>query len=179
MNRPWCVGPYCVEHARSIETVSSSTGINKRLALAAAWAIMLMCPLVVAAEDEHGSHQNHLAVFGGFTGEARRERSFSLGLDYERRISESFGVGALLERASGDRDFWVAAIPFSLHRGHWKFSVAPGIEHEEGHGDHGLIRVSAGYGIKINGLEIAPLLAVDFVEGDTVLVMGITIGMGF
>ena len=140
---------------------------------------MLMFPMLVTAADEHGPHHNHLAVFAGFTGEARRERSFTLGADYERRISESFGLGALLERASGDRDFWIAAIPFSWHHGHWKFSVAPGIEYEEGHDDHGLVRLSAGYGFKKNNLEIAPLIAVDFVAGDTVLVMGVTIGLGF
>ena len=140
---------------------------------------MLMFPMLVTAADEHGRHHNHLAVFAGFTGEARRERSFTLGADYERRISESFGLGALLERASGDRDFWIAAIPFSWHHGHWKFSVAPGIEHEEGHDDHGLVRLSAGYGFKKNNLEIAPLIAVDFVAGDPVLLMGVTIGLGF
>ena len=140
---------------------------------------MLMFPMLVTAADGHGPHHNHLAVFAGFTGEVRRERSFTLGVDYERRMSESFGFGVLLERASGDRDFWIAAIPFSWHRGHWKFSVAPGVEHEEGHDDHGLVRLSAGYGFKKNDLEIAPLFAVDFVAGDMVLVMGVTIGLGF
>lgn len=132
-----------------------------------------------AGENGHAFHSNHLALFTGFSGEVRRERSFSLGLDYERRISESFGVGALVERASGDRDFWIAAIPFSWHRRHWKFSIAPGVEHEEGHGDHGLIRLGAGYAFDMDGIEVAPLVSVDFVNGDTVYILGVTVGKGF
>jgi len=135
--------------------------------------------VVAAGGDSHAYHDNHAALFAGFTGEVRRDRSFSLGLDYEQRFSESFGVGVLAERAFGDRDFWIAAIPFSWHKGHWKFSVAPGVEHEKGHDDHGLVRLSVDYGFEINGFELAPLLAVDFVESDTVLVLGVAIGLGF
>lgn len=153
------------------------------LTLLASFLLSAVPPWAMAADPSsasgHAFHSNHLAFFAGFSGEVRRERAFSLGLDYERRISESFGVGALVERANGDRDFWIAAIPFSWHRGHWKFSIALGVEHEKGHDDHGLLRLGAGYAFEMDGFEVAPLIAVDFVDGDTVSILGVTVGRGF
>lgn len=130
-------------------------------------------------DTHHGYHPNLVAVFAGFTGEVRRERSLSLGVEYFRRFNESFSVGALLENANGDRDFWIAAIPFAWHLGHWKLYAAPGIEHEEGHGDHYMVRLGVEYAFEVGKYEIAPQVDVDIVEGDTVFVMGVTFGRGF
>ena len=57
--------------------------------------------------------------------------------------------------------------------------VAPGIEHEEGHGDHYMVRLGVEYAFQVGKYEIAPQLDVDFVNGDTVFVMGLTFGLGF
>lgn len=156
-----------------------------RLAVAAALVLLAAsAPLSAGAaepeyDQEHVTHPNLVGVFAGFTGEVRRERSLSLGLEYYRRLNDSFGVGALVERASGDRDFWIAAVPFGWHLGHWKLYVAPGIEHEEGHGDHALLRLGVEYAFEFGKYEVAPQVDIDFIEGDTVVVMGVTVGIGF
>ena len=132
-----------------------------------------------AHAEEHGFHSNVLGVFVGLTSEERRENAFTFGLEYERRVSESFGVGALVERAAGDLDFWVYAIPFAYHTGPWKLYVAPGIEDSDAHGSEMLFRVGAEYAWEAGDYEIAPQLDLDFVDGETEVVVGVVFARGF
>ena len=67
---------------------------------------------VAGESHEHEFHKNTIAGFIGFTGEDSRsgdgrERAFTLGLEYERRFSEAFGVLVAVEQAFGDLDFSV------------------------------------------------------------------------
>ena len=130
----------------------------------------------VAHELEEGGHEIHKNVIGVFAGRAsasRREKGFALGIEYERRINKSFGIGAVAEYTFNDADFWVFAIPFAYHRNAWKFYVAPGIEQSSAHGTEGLVRFGAEYVFHLGGgYEIAPQLNVDFVDGEDVWVVG-------
>lgn len=144
-------------------------------------AALLMNTGSFAAEDEHHSfHANFLGVFAGVTDEDRRERAATFGIEYERRLSERFGIGALVEHAFGDLDFTIYAIPFAWHAGPWKWYVAPGIENSDHHsGNEFLLRVGVEYGFEIGDYEIAPQFDVDFVDGEEVLVLALTFGRGF
>ena len=84
--------------------------------------------------EEHGEahhHKNHFALFVGSTeaeehhGE-KGDRDFTLGIDYERRLSKWFGAGAMLDWvAEGNREYLVGPL-FILHAGgHAKFFAAP------------------------------------------------------
>jgi hypothetical protein len=134
-----------------------------------------------ASEDSHeGFHRNFLAVFAGITDEDRRERAATLGIEYERRLSERFGIGALVEHAYGDLDFTIYAIPFAWHTGHWKWYVAPGIENSDHHsGNEFLLRLGVEYAFEVGAYELLPQFDVDFVDGEEVLVLGLTFGRGF
>jgi hypothetical protein len=142
--------------------------------------LTLACGEVSSNEAAHGSeesgHQSHKNVIGVFTGMAsasRRDKGFALGVEYARRISQSFGIGAVAEYTFGDADFWVFAIPFVYHKDAWKFYVAPGIEKSSDHGTEGLVRLGAEYTFDLGGgWEIAPQLNVDFVDGEEVWVLG-------
>jgi hypothetical protein len=150
---------------------------------------LLAAPAAVASDDGHddgsegghGSyHPNYLAVFVGVTDEDRRERASTLGIEYERRLSESFGIGGIIEHAYGDLDFTIYAIPFAYHSGRWKWYVAPGIENpDKKPGTEFLLRVGLEYFFKVGAYEMAPQFDVDFVDGETVLVLGLTVGRGF
>jgi len=134
------------------------------------------------AETEHGEHEYHpnlIAVFAGVTSEDRRENGFTLGIEYERRLTESFGIGALAERTFGDIDAWVYAVPFAYHAGPWKFMAAPGLEDADGESSEFLVRVGVEYGFEVGNWEIGPQVDVDFVDSEEVFVVGITFGRGF
>jgi hypothetical protein len=140
---------------------------------------------VVAEESAHNVteahqefHPNLIAVFTGFTGESRRDTGFTVGLEYERRLNKSFGIGALLERTIGDVDLTIVAIPFAYHQGPWKVYTAPGIERNDGHNEK-LLRFGVEYGFEVGKFEIAPQIDYDFVDGDNAVVVGVTLGWGF
>jgi hypothetical protein len=128
-------------------------------------------------EIAHEFHRNFAAVFlGGSREDGRRERT--VGLEYERRFSASFGVGGVVERTAGDTYTWVYVLPLAYHAGPWKMYVGPGFEDGE-HGRDRLWRIGAERAFEVNGWEIAPQLDFDFVENDEILVIGITFGRSF
>jgi hypothetical protein len=131
-----------------------------------------------APETEQDQHRNMVSVYVGVTSEDRREKGLALGIEYERRLNESFGIGALAEHTFGDLDFWVYAVPFAYHTGRWKFLIAPGVEDGDLGSDF-LVRVGGDYGFEVGRWEIAPGLDVDFVDGDQVFVLGVLFGRGF
>lgn len=134
--------------------------------------------IAAAGHGEH-FHKNVAGVVLGITHAGRRKNGPALGLEYERRFSDSFGVGGVIEYTGGDADVWVAAIPFAYHVGHWKFYVAPGVE-DGHHGTEELLRLGGEYAFELSGgWELAPQLNVDFVDGEDVWVFGVLFARGF
>ena len=142
----------------------------------------------LAEEGEHGSshgsghhaHKNMVAGFIGITGEDRRERALTLGVDYTRWLTPNLGVGVGAEYALGDLDFLVVAVPLSYRTGAWKFFVGPGFEDSEHHsGNEFLVRAGVEYAFQKPDYEISPKFMLDFVDGDVVVVGGVAIGLGF
>ena len=134
---------------------------------------------VTGHESDHGHHKNFFAIFVGFTHEGRRENAAALGFGYERLLNESFAIGVFAEHTFGDADFTVYGVPFSYRVDRWKFYIAPGIEDSDAHGTESLVRLSAEYAFETGSWEISPQIAVDFVDGDEVLVLGVVFGKGF
>lgn len=132
-------------------------------------------------EAEHG-HGYHTHTFGVFVGTARdgRENAPAIGLEYEYRFSQRFGLGAVAEYTGDEAEFWVAAIPFGFHFGNLKTYIAPGIEKGH-HGTHELLRLGAEYAFALgdDGWEIAPQVNLDFVDGEKIWVLGVLIAKGF
>ncbi|RLA31915.1 MAG: hypothetical protein DRR11_09610 [Gammaproteobacteria bacterium] len=117
-------------------------------------------------------------MFIGLTSEDRRESGLALGIEYEYRLNRSFGIGVLAEHTFGDVDTTVYAMPFAYHSGRWKAYVGPGIEDGD-LGNESLWRVGAEYAFEVGRWEVSPQLDIDFIDGDTALVLGVTIGKGF
>ena len=132
-----------------------------------------------AHESAHGSHKNVFSLFAGVTHAGRRKNSVALGVAYERLLNESFGIGVFAEHAFGDADFTVYAVPFAYRVDRWKFYIAPGIEDSTEHGTESLVRLAAEYAFEAGSWEVSPQLAVDFVDGEEVLILGVVFGKGF
>ncbi len=143
--------------------VPKMTIMNTIRMLATTLLLTVLIPGMAAAEnahDEHGEahdfHPNVLGLFGGITSKTRRDGALTFGIEYERRFNQSFGLGVVAERASGDLDFWVFAVPIAFHTGPWKLYVAPGVEDSDHHGSEFLFRVGAEYAFDMGGYELAP-----------------------
>ncbi len=136
------------------------------------------CESVSTREAVDEIFSNHIALVFGVAHEERRENGGIIGIEYERRLSQSFGIGALAEHTFGDLDFWIYAIPFGYHIDRWKVYVAPGIE--DGHlGTEFMIRIGGEYAFEVGSWDISPTLDIDFVDGEQVLGVGVSIGLGF
>lgn len=60
----------------------------------------------------------------------------------------------------------------------WKLLVAPGVEIDDFEKEHELLRMGIEYTFEMSGYELAPKFMVDFVEGDTVLIGGVSFFRG-
>jgi hypothetical protein len=161
--------------------------MRKIIVYAAALSLVTWCSPIWAQESEHAGHgegehfhRNMIAGFIGITGEDRRERALTLGLDYTRWVTGSFGIGAGIERAFGDLDFTVYIIPFSYRFGAWKLFAGPGWEDSDHHeGTEFLVRGGVEYAFEMGRYEISPKFMIDYIDDDVVLVGGVSIGFGY
>ena len=139
-----------------------------------------------AVHQEHHSYQNHLAVFTGATTNFDHESTdFTLGVDYEYRLSEVFGIGLFGEMIFADHEETLVGVPFFFHikNSPLKIVLAPGIAIlEDHHGDkyeEFLLRGGIGYDIHLDAFSITPTVNVDVIDGNTSLAYGIAFGIGF
>ena len=132
-----------------------------------------------ADHSEHHFHRNHFAVFLGVT-EEEEHSAFSVGFDYERRLTRLFGIGALIDFATGDVRSGVWGIPFILHPGKgWKLYVAPGRENGSERDAEFMFRVGVLYDFEVGKVTISPAFNVDLVDGEEIYVYGVNIGRGW
>lgn len=171
--------------------------------LATAFLLFFSSVYLCADEEDHAEahhlHLNHLGlVFAGTTGlEEGGETHFTLGVDYERRLSEVWGVGVVGELIFAHKTEYLFVFPAYFHVTEklW-FQAALGFEvsyhhhEEENEGNHGeethtsketefLLRIGMGYGFEVGEIIITPTIDFDFFRGHRSLVWGISIGKGF
>ena len=140
-------------------------------------------------EGEHGGHEfhkNHFAVFLGSTeaeehhGE-KGDRDFTLGIDYERRLSKLVGVGAMFDWvAEGNRE-WSAGVFTFLHvyKGA-KILFAPGVHRVREVGDNEyFFRTAFAWDFFVGKISLSPYIAYDFTEGQNFSLFGLAIGTGW
>ncbi len=134
---------------------------------------------VERSHSEAHEHHHHIAVIIGNTHTEHGEDAFTIGLDYEYRVSSLIGVGVLGEYAAGDIDTWVVGVPFALHPvAGWRLTAMPGLEIHEGESAF-LFRTGVGYEFELNEFTVMPEINADFVDGETNLFFGASIGVKF
>lgn len=142
----------------------------------------VICPAVAEEhrddESSHSYHKDTFGVFLGFATEGSRDNGVAFGIEYEHRLSAAAGIGVVAERTFGDLEAWVFAAPVAYHDGPWKLYVGPGIERREGENEF-LVRLGGEYGFHFGDWEISPQLDIDFVDDESVFVIGLTLLRGF
>ena len=146
--------------------------------------LIMMAPGTTAAEEEHEGHegvhghQHRLELFLGNTHD-EGEDGFTVGIGYEYRLNEILGIGGLVEHVGGDLNEFIGAVPLFIHpyKG-WIFILAPGFDYRQDRHDF-LFRAGVAYEFEIGRWSITPAFNVDFVEGEEVLVYGLSFGYGF
>ena len=130
------------------------------------------------ADAAHG-HKHHISIFFGNTHDYHGEDAFTVGLDYEYRLTELLGVGALIDRAGGDILTTVAGAAVFVHpcENARLFGVAAN-EHHHGE-DEFIVRLGVNYDIHVSAWTVSPVVEVDFLEHGENWIYGLGIGRGF
>jgi hypothetical protein len=155
-------------------------------------------------EGEQSSHhprdfRNEVAVFVGGTDEHGHDTEITWGLDYKRRITERWAVGAFFDYAGGELRNAVLApmVAFWPGFGNLQLLAAAGVEFHEGRGGGGhqksgegggtdkdatyfLVRLGVGYDFHLGeSFGLVPTVNLDFVNNEKVWVYGLAVTYGF
>ncbi len=143
-----------------------------------------------SAAAEHEWHKNHAAVFiGGMAPVSNsKETSFALGLSYERRLNETFGLEVLADFTIGSHERTALFATGVTYRPFndlgLKLMTGPGfeIEDEDGHSTqvNFIYGVGAAWEFHFGDVSVAPTVYADFLGATkTNITFGISIGTGF
>jgi len=171
----------------------------RRFRLALAFVVILAAACFAASADgseepagghdggDHPLHKHGIGLFLGVTDEDEHGSEATVGVNYEYRLGRRWGVGGNVDYAGGDaRNTVLAAMGYFHPVRELKLMLGPGIEHHNGSGGHDgdhdnfVVRVGAAYDFEIGErFGIAPVVVVDFVDGETVLVYGVDFDVKF
>lgn len=139
---------------------------------------------------EQGSHssKHHIALFNGATTNfSHNSTSYTIGIDYEYRLSELVGLGLLVEYiAAKPEELLTGVIVFAHPYKGFKFLAAPlvifsGEHHEIGHEANKetnfAFRIGAGYDFHFGKLSVGPSVNLDLGKTES-LNYGISVGFG-
>ena len=158
----------------------------KFLALFLVSLLALPAAALAQIDVEHDEEKpHHLSlVLGGTHVNAADETAFTFGVDYEYRINELIGVGAVAEHAVGDIDATtlLAVADFHLWRG-LALQVGPGVEFiDEGEETEtfAIGRVGVLYEVEFGeGFTVSPQFHYDISSGEDAIVFGLSFGRAF
>ena len=129
--------------------------------------LILLLPLFAFAQESEGKDEkekkNSIAIFFGGTTNSESS-AFTIGADYQYRISHLFGIGALIDHAVGDIQSTILGPAFFLHLRNFEFTVAPVIEYSDDEWSP-VLRVGVGYEIELPVLAIVPEVFFDTERG--------------
>ncbi len=131
------------------------------------------------AGEEEGPHHVSLVIAAtDIRGED--ESAFTLGLDYEYRLSQRLGVGFVAEHAFGEINSTtlIAAADVHLWQG-FAVQLGPGVEFADGE-SFLMGRIGTVYEFELgSGFTFAPQVHYDFSDGEDAFVFGAAVGRAF
>jgi hypothetical protein len=134
-----------------------------------------------AQEPAHASKPHHLSVVIGATNiPDADETAFTLGLDYEYRVSKVLGLGFVAEHAFGavDSTTLLGVADIHLTEG-LAIQIGPGVEFV-GDETFFVTRLGVVYELEVGkAFTLSPQLHYDFSSGEDAIVFGIAIGKAF
>jgi len=138
--------------------------------------LILTLAAALAMAAPASAAEQTLSVFTGVTDD-RGDNAFTLGLDYEYHLSEHFGIGGLVDLATGDvRDFIIGVPVFAHPVGGLLVLAVPGMEHQNDGSNEFLFRLGVGWEFELSErFVLTPIVNVDFVDGEEIWVYGVAL----
>lgn len=130
---------------------------------------------------DQGPHIVELFLGSAFADRnGQSEQALSVGAQYRFAFNRTVSIGVLAEYAAKSLDTWVVGVPFvfNLRETGWQLTTMPGLEIENSNEEF-LFRTGVGYEIEMQGYSLKPEVNVDWVDGETAVVAGVSIGFRF
>ena len=149
---------------------------RKIIIVTALWLIAFLPENIWGQEEkESPKGKSDISLFLGGTSNSDAT-AFTIGLDYQYRLSRVFGVGAILDHAAGEISSTLVAPALFLHVKQLSFTVAPAAEFSDD-GTAFVFRVGAEYEFEISKFTIFPAIFYDTERGgEPALVYGLSFG---
>ena len=150
----------------------------KQIILVTALLLFLLSPgNIWGQEEEEGPEgKSDISLFLGASSNSEAT-AFTIGMDYQYRISRLFGVGVILDHATGDFKSTLVAPALFLHVKNLSFTVAPGAEFSDDETEL-VMRLGAEYHFEISRFAIIPAIFYDTERnGDPTWVYGLGFSM--
>ena len=137
------------------------------------FATLFIIPMSAYAQEEDGAGEKSLALFVGGGKEegssGEKHSAKALGLTFEYRITDVWGIGAVVERLDVHEEAnHIVVVPVSYRFGDgFRAFAGPGYEFQaDGDKDKWVFRLGLNYGFEINeNWGIAPEVIYDMLEG--------------
>lgn len=131
------------------------------------------------AAEGHDYHPHHAALFLGGTSSSGGKHGATIGVEYEYRFHQKFGVTGILDYAGGEIDTTIVAAGLLYHAvADLRLLVAPGADFHDGKEEF-VVRVGAVYDFHVGDWSISPTLHIDLLEAKENVVYGLGFGRGF
>ena len=136
--------------------------------------LLSACSSVLAA----GGAKHLPGIFIGAT-HAQDESEFTYGIEYEYKLSDQLGLGALYEKTPDAHYEDGVSIKLAqlFYHPNQNIRLGIGIGKEKIHGSHSytkdLYRTGVSYEIFVGDFVVAPTVAVDFIDGEKAYVLGV------
>lgn len=148
------------------------------------FAVIISSTEGVESHDEEHHGNGHGETHSESSGSGKDDPDFTIGFDYERRFTQLFGFGGMIDWiAEGRREFLVGPVGFLHPFKGSKFWLAPLAERVRETGDWALVvRIGAGWDFpvgKSGKYSIAPNINYDISDEHQLWVLGLAFGIGF
>ena len=148
----------------------------------AAFTILLaLLGLPVNLPAAGADHPHHVALVAGLAENSSKTAKF-LGVEYEYRLNDSWGVGGYYEQTFDGFELEAMGLIGTYHpSGGWKIMGGAGVEGKFGSTKNKrLLRLAVAHDFYVGTASVAPLFAIDWIEDNSnVIYLGVGIGFGF
>ena len=145
--------------------------------------LILLVVIGVNAQDKPVHHANHyhLSAFTGYTTDYAGRRGYKVGIEYEYRLSDLFGLGGTFDFTGADYEIFSFSVGTSIYPFQFPLIFGVGFGAKRS-GDQWkeFTRALILYDLHFDNFSIGPMVMYDFFpERKNITSYGITVGFGF
>jgi len=129
----------------------------------------------------HHEEHYHLSVFSGYTVDYANRNGYKIGVEYEYRLSDRFGIGGTFDYTGADFQVYAFSIGATAYPFNFPLVFGAGVGAKSVDSKwKNFTRTLMVYDFHLNKLSIGPMVMYDFFPAEKdIMTYGLTVGFGF